>query len=160
MTEKSMDPLAIVAVITFLIYLSPLFFIAADLWAGVRKAKERGEAITSHKMRRTFTKMNKYYNSLLALSVLDALQVTVLWYMEEYHHWDTVLFPVVTFIGAVCIGIIEVKSILEPATTKERKQVEQVARLARDLARHRGKPAAIAEDLIEYINEKTDPDKQ
>lgn len=147
--------LIVVGVIAFFIYLTPIFFILADLWAGIRKAKERGEAITSYKTRRTIYKMNRYYACLFALSVLDALQVMALWYGVHYHGWHSVLFPFLTLAGAIGIGVIEVKSICEPATAKERKQAEQVAKLARKLIEGKGDAVNVANAISEYlVNEK------
>ncbi len=152
------DSLIVVGVILFVIYLTPLFFVGADLWAGIRKAKERGEIITSDKTRRTIGKINRYYNTLLALSIIDVLQVSCLWYMREFHGWHTFLFPVVTMIGAICIGLIEVKSIIEPATAKERKQAESVAKLAKKLMEHKDDPVKLAGDVVDYMSEKEEKD--
>ena len=56
---------------------TPLVFIALDLWAGIRKAKKRGEKIMSNKLKRTMDKISKYYNSILAMLVVDAIQMGV-----------------------------------------------------------------------------------
>lgn len=151
-----MNPLITLATITFFIYLSPIFFILADLWAGIRKAKERGEVITSYKTRRTIYKVCRYYNALIALSVLDGLQIGVLYYGSTYHGWHSVLFPFITLLGAIGIGLIECKSILEPANAKERKQAEQVARLARKLMESKDDPIKAASAISEFITNEKD----
>ena len=53
--------------------ITPLFFIALDFWAGIRKAHTRGDRIRSDKMQRTIQKLSRYYNAILAMMVLDAL---------------------------------------------------------------------------------------
>lgn len=47
------DQAAVVMLITFGILVVPLVFIALDFWAGIRKAKQRGEEITSDGWQRT-----------------------------------------------------------------------------------------------------------
>ena len=47
--------------------LPPIIFIALDFWAGIRKAKKRGEKIMSNKMKRTMDKVSRYYNAILAM---------------------------------------------------------------------------------------------
>ncbi|MCD8282155.1 MAG: hypothetical protein LUC22_02750 [Prevotella sp.] len=146
-----MKPLIVVAAITFFLYLSPLFFIFADLWSGIRKARLRGEAITSYKTRRTVYKINKYYNCLLALSVLDALQIAPLWYVDTYHGARAILFPFVTLLGAVGIGIIETKSILEPATAKEEKETGELLEQIEHILADGREPAKVIADLLTAI---------
>ena len=46
--------------------ITPLFFIALDFWAGIRKAHTRGDRIRSDKMQRTIQKLSRYYNAILA----------------------------------------------------------------------------------------------
>jgi hypothetical protein len=49
--------------------ITPLFFIALDFWAGIRKAHTRGDRIRSDKMQRTIQKLSRYYNAILAMMV-------------------------------------------------------------------------------------------
>ena len=58
---KGIDELFIVAWMLFGILLTPLFFIAFDLWAGIRKAKQRSEKISSDGWKRTVNKVARYY---------------------------------------------------------------------------------------------------
>lgn len=44
---KGLNELFVVAWMLFGILMTPLFFIGFDFWAGIRKAKQRGEKITS-----------------------------------------------------------------------------------------------------------------
>lgn len=67
---KGLDELFVVAWMLFGILMTPLFFIAFDLWAGIRKAKQRNEKISSDGWKRTVNKVARYYNALLALVVV------------------------------------------------------------------------------------------
>lgn len=144
--------LIVVLFITFGILLTPLFFIGFDLWAGTRKAKQRHERITSDGWKRTTAKVAKYYNMLLALLVIDGMQISGFWYLNIYHGWGAPLFPWLVFAGAIFVGAIEVRSIMEPANEKERKEMKQVALLAEEIAKHRTEPSEIIQALAEYLN--------
>lgn len=149
---ENYNQLIFVLFITLGILITPLFFIGFDLWAGVRKAKQRNEKITSDGWKRTTAKIARYYNMLLALMVLDAMQIIGFWYLNTFHGWHSPLFPWIVFAGAVFVGAIEVRSIMEPATDKERKEMKQVARLAAEIAKHRTEPEEIARCLAKYLN--------
>ena len=75
----------VVTSILFFILITPLFFIAFDFWAGTRKAKQRGERIVSDGWQRTVRKIARYYNALLALVVVDAMQMASIWYLQEFY---------------------------------------------------------------------------
>lgn len=150
-----MNPLIVVAIIAFFIYLTPLIFILADLWSGLRKAKIRNEPITSYKWRRTIYKLNKYYNCLLALSVLDGLQIVTLWYLDTYHGCHIVLFPFVTLLGAAGIGTIETKSIIEPATVKEKKQTDELLDAIKHVIESGGDKGKVIEAINGFLKSDT-----
>lgn len=152
MTPQLTEQFVAVLLVEFIILVSPLFFIAFDLWAGIRKAKQRGEAITSSGWKRTVNKIAKYYNMLLALGVLDILQLGSFWYLNNYSNWDLPMFPWLTMIGALFVGAIEVKSIIEPADAKEAKEMNQVAELAKAIAAHKSDPKEIASAIAMYLN--------
>lgn len=137
--------------VEFFILVAPLVFIFADLWSGIRKAKQRGELITSRKFRDTVAKIARYYNVMLVLAVIDALQVVGLWYLNNYSGWEMPLFPWLSFIGMLGIGIIEIKSIIEPANAKEEKQIKEVTMLAGAIAAHKSDPEEVAKAILKYI---------
>lgn len=56
--------------IMLLMYIAILALILADLWAGVRKAKKRGEYRTSDGYKRTIDKIARYYNMTFAMSLI------------------------------------------------------------------------------------------
>lgn len=145
--EKMMAAVWITACVLF----TPMLFIAFDLWAGIRKAIERGEKITSNCLRRTFAKIARYYNALLALLVIDFIQMAGFWYMEVYYEQNFPVFPFITLIGAIGVGIIEVKSIFEKADDKVKRQMSDVALLASEIAKCKADPKDIAKALAEYM---------
>ena len=100
-------------------YVLVLLAVLADLWSGVRKARQRGEARRSHALRRTVDKLARYYNTLLALSVVDLMQMGLVIYARVTMQWELLLVPVFTVLGAIGVAIIEVKSIFEHASEKE-----------------------------------------
>lgn len=151
MEEALMSKLAVLLFIEFSLLIAPLFFIFADLRSGIRKAKQRGENITSRKLRDTVQKIARYYNVLFVLGILDFMQMLCMWYMESYEGWSTPLFPFLTLIGSATIGLIEVKSILEPANEKEEKQRTEIMALAKAIATNTKDPAEIAKAVAEYL---------
>lgn len=106
-------------------YVLVLFAVIADLISGIRKARQRGEARRSAALRRTVDKIARYFNALLALSIIDLMQMGAIFYLrylEDYLFLP--LFPVFTVIGALGMALIEVKSIYEKAEEKERRDMK------------------------------------
>lgn len=149
MTEQ----LIIILFIEVGILITPLLFIALDFWAGIRKAKIRGEQITSEGWRRTVGKISRYYNMLVPLLVIDGMQVVGFWYLNTYCDWSAPLFPWFTLLGAIAIGCIEIKSIYEPADAKESKEMRQIAAFAQNIAENKSNSEAIAKAILAYLNE-------
>ncbi|MFV0588710.1 hypothetical protein [Bacteroides reticulotermitis] len=149
---KGLNELFVVAWMLFGILLSPLFFIGFDFWAGVRKAKQRGEKITSEGWKRTVDKVARYYNMLLALVVIDCMQIAGVWYLDNYYDYHIPIFPFVTIMGALVVAAIEVKSIFEKAEDKVKKQVSDVSSLALEIAKSKADPEEIAKAVVDFIN--------
>lgn len=149
---KGLDELFVVAWMLFGILLTPLFFIGFDFWAGIRKAKQRKERITSEGWQRTVNKIARYYNMLLALVVVDCMQISGVWYLDNYYDYHIPIFPFITILGAMVVAAIEVRSIFEKAEDKAKKQISDVAILAAEIAKHKANPAEIAQALAEYMN--------
>ena len=156
---KELDALFVVAWILFGILLVPLLLMGLDFWAGKRKARQRGEPITSDGWRRTIDKVAKYYNALLALVVVDAMQIAGIWYMNVYYEHHIPIFPLITFFGVLFVAAIEIKSIYERADAKQRKEIKQVAALAAELVKQIKNPAGVAEAVNEFLNEKQEEEK-
>lgn len=134
------------------ILFTPLLFIALDYWAGIRKAKKRNEPIRSDKMKRTIDKVARYYNAILAMIVLDSIQIAAFVFLHVYNGWSAYTFPLFTLVAVMFVAAIEIKSIIEPADAKERKELTDVAELAKAIASHKNDPKEIAEAIAEYLN--------
>ena len=151
--------LIIILFITVGMLITPLVFIALDFWAGIRKAKLRGEPITSEGWRRTTYKISKYYNMLIPLMIVDVMQTSGFWYLNTYCNWSAPLFPWLTLLGAIGIGAIEMKSIYEPADAKESKELRQLSEFAQAIAAHKSDPEEIAKVIVAYLNDSKTSDK-
>lgn len=151
MELQGFEKLIASAWITVLVLFTPIMFILFDLWAGVRKAKLRGEKVTSAGLRRTFAKIAKYYNVLLALLVIDVIQIACFWFLDTYYESAFPMFPFITLLGSIGVGVIEVKSIFEKADEKMKRQMSDVALLAVEIAKHKSEPEELAKSIAEYM---------
>lgn len=152
----NVDAIFSVIWILFFILVSPVFFVLFDFWSGVRKSKQRGIPITSDGWRRTLTKLARYYNVLLALVVVDALQMIGVWYMDNYYSHHIPIFPFLTLAGAVVIGLIEIKSIFEKAEDKEKRDMRSAVELGAQIAKNINNPSEIAQEVAKYLKEITE----
>lgn len=132
----------------------PLVMIALDYWAGIRKARKRGDPIRSDKMKRTVDKVSRYYNGIFALMVLDVMQISGFVFLHLYNGWDAFTFPLFTFAAVGFVAVVEIKSIYEPADAKENREMKEVAELAKAIAAHKSDPEEIAEAIAKYLNKK------
>lgn len=151
---EKFNELFVVAWMLFGILLTPLFFIGFDLWAGIRKAKLRKEKITSEGWKRTIDKISRYYNMLLALIIVDCMQMSGIWYLDNFYDYQMPVFPFITMLGAMGVAAIEVKSILEQADEKSKKQIGDVTTLVTEIMKHKMYPSEMASIISEYINNK------
>lgn len=150
---KGLDELFIVAWMLFGIYIEVFIMILADLWSGTRKAKQRGEVRSSYMYKKTIDKIARYYNALIALTVIDMMQMGGVWYLDGYYGWSWPIFPVVTLLGAFGISLVELKSIYEKADEKVKGDYKDVALLAAEIAKHKTEPAEIIAALGEYLKD-------
>ena len=148
------EQLIVLLFVTTGMLLTPLIFIALDYWSGIRKAKKRGEKILSNKMKRTVDKVARYYNAILAMVVLDVIQISAFVFLHIYNDWSAYTFPLFTFIAVMFVAAIEIKSIIEPADAKERREMRDVAELAKAITAHKSDPKEIAEAIAEYLSDK------
>lgn len=142
--------------IVLLMLATPLVFIALDYWAGIRKAKKRGEPIHSDKMKRTVDKVSRYYNGIFAMMVLDVIQISMFVFLHLYNGWGAWTVPIFTLVGVSFVAAVEIKSIYEPADVKESREMKEVAKLAKAIAGHKDDPEVIAKAIANYLNEKSD----
>ena len=149
------EQLIVLLFVTTGMLFTPLIFIALDYWSGIRKARKRNDPIRSDKMKRTVDKVARYYNAVLAMLVLDAIQISAFVFLHIYNNWSAYTFPLFTFIAVVFVAAIEIKSIIEPADAKESRELKEVTELAKAIAEHKSDPKEIAEAIAEYLqNEK------
>lgn len=142
---------AILFIVAGLLF-TPLIFIALDFWAGVRKAKKRGDMIRSDKMKRTMDKVSRYYNAILAMLVVDLIQMSAFVFMYLYLGWaNAYTFPVFTMLATLFVAAVEIKSIYEPADAKEKQELKDVQALAVAIASHKDDVKEIAEAIAEYL---------
>ena len=149
---KGLNELFVVGWMLFGIYIEVFIMILADLWSGVRKAKLRGEVRSSYMYKKTIDKIARYYNALIALTVIDAMQMGGVWYLDGYYGWSIPIFPIVTLLGALGVSLVELKSIYEKADEKVKGDYKDVAMLAAEIAKHKAEPAEIAQAVVEYMN--------
>lgn len=142
--------------IVMLMLITPLVMIALDYWAGIRKAKKRGDPIRSDKMKRTTDKVSRYYNGIFAMMTLDVIQITMFLFLHIYNGWGAWTVPVFTLVAVVFVAAIEIKSIYEPADVKEQRENRDVIELAKAIASHKNDPKEIAEAIAEYLNKENE----
>lgn len=147
-----MEKIIVALWILFGVYVLVLIAILADLWSGVRKAKKNGVARTSYGFKRTVDKIARYYNVMLALTVVDAMQMASFWYLETYNGWHFPVFPFVTLAGAVGICLIEIKSIYEKAEDKVR--IENVGDLAGKIIASKTDIPEIVKLIMDYLKKE------
>ena len=151
MTHNISEQLITMAFLVVGIMVVPLLLIFLDFWAGIRKARARKERIRSDKMKRTVQKVARYYNAILAMVLMDAVQIAGFVFLHIFNHWTLFTFPIFTLIAVLFIAAIEIKSICEPASEKERREVADVAELARQIASHGTDATQLARDIAEYL---------
>lgn len=152
-----MDKITVTICILFALYILVFLLILADLWSGVRKARAKGVMRTSYGYRRTISKIAQYYNVLIALTIIDGMQMSAVWYAEQYYNYTLFFFPIFTFVITIIISVTEVKSIYEKAEDKVRLDKAGVA-LAKIIA-HRDDLQKSLDELGVYMQtpeEKTE----
>lgn len=156
---KGLDELFVVGWMLFGIYIEVFAMILADLWSGIRKAKIRGEVRSSYGYKKTIDKIARYYNALIALTVIDVMQMAGIWYLTCYYGWSVPIFPIVTLLGALGISLVELKSIYEKADEKVKGDYKDVASLVAEIAKHRDAPADILKAFGEYLKKQKEETK-
>lgn len=151
----NISTIAICGIIVVLLYVIVLGLIFADLWSGIRKARKRDELRTSEAYKRTITKIAKYFNMVFALTLVDAAQIAVIFYLCYCYGYNIPMLPIFTFIGTAYVGFVEIKSITEPANIKERKQQEDFKRLLMAVIQEKEHPEKIVEALQKLMNDAT-----
>lgn len=127
--EGRIGTLIVCGFAVMLFYIAALGLIFADLWAGVRKAKQRGEFRTSEGLKRTVNKFNKYFAMHFAMTIVDAMQISLLYLLYREYGYDIPMLPIFTFFSLCYEAFVEIHSICEPADIKEKKQQDDFKRM-------------------------------
>ncbi|MCT4088858.1 hypothetical protein HZP82_15875 [Elizabethkingia anophelis] len=153
-----MEKIIICIWVAFSINVEVFLIVMADLWSGLRKAKKNKVVRSSYGLRRTVDKLGRYYNIMFPLLVLDAMQITAIWYLEEFYGYKIPLFPFISLIGAIGLSIIEIKSIYEKAEDKQR--FHEAGALITSIAKNRTDIEQIAREVNEYLNAQKQKDNE
>jgi hypothetical protein len=85
-------------------------------------------------LRRTVDKLARYYNVLIVLTVVDAMQITAAVFLRTVESYDVPTIPIFTLIGSLGMAFIEVKSIFEKGDDKEKQQLAELVSLLETIA--------------------------
>ena len=135
------------------VYALVLFVVFLDLWAGIRKAKQRGEYRSSYGLRKTVDKISRYFNMILVITSIDVVQMLAITQLNPQTNHTLPVLPFFTFIGAMFVGFIELKSIYENSEAKERAKIGDAAKILSQIIQHKDEQEIIA-GVIEYLKKK------
>lgn len=138
-----------------LMYVTILALILADLVAGVRKAKSRGDYRTSDGYKRTIDKIARYYNMTFAMSLIDVVQVAIIFFLFYFYQVDIWMIPWFTLFATGYVAWVEIHSIWEPADIKEKKQQQDYKKALLAVIEQYGG----AEKVIEMLKGRGDDEK-
>lgn len=139
--------------IMLLMYITILALILADLWSGVRKAKKRGEYRTSDGYKRTIDKIARYYNMTFAMSLIDVVQVAIIFFLYYFYEVDIWMIPWFTLFATGYVAWVEIHSIWEPADIKEKKQQKDYTKALLAVIEQYGG----AEKVIQLLTKREEP---
>lgn len=133
------------------VYVLVFFVVCLDLISGLQKAKRRGKLRSSYAMRKTVDKLVRYFSMLLVITAIDTVQMLAIaqWDVSTGHNIP--ILPFLTFLAAMFVGFIELKSIYENSEEKEQARFEDAAE---DLGKLLAKFPYILEELKRYKVEK------
>jgi len=137
-------------VLTFAgLYIAVLLVIIADLISGCRKAKKDGFLRSSKGLRRTVKKVAEYYNLMFVISVIDCVQMVAIWESGL----SIPRMPFFSFLATIFLCIIELKSMYERKTDKERAEIESMAKFLVKAAKNKDTKEVVSL-LSEIFEEK------
>lgn len=141
-----------VAVLAMLVVLMAMM---VDLASGLYKAKLRGELRTSEGLRRTLMKFITYEGGMLIAVGVDVLlnlsQLALLFHLEAFSN-----IPVVTCLVGIFLLVVEMLSVREKADAKTRKNIDEAAKLAIQVAAKEEIVSLIQQAMEKRMNEKND----
>lgn len=134
-----------------IVYILVFFVVMLDLISGMMKAKRRGKLRSSYAMRKTVDKLVRYFSMLLVITAIDAVQMLAVsqWDLATGHKIPCL--PFLTFLAAMFVGFVELKSIYENSDEKEQARIEDAAD---DISKLVAKFPEIIEELKRYKNDR------
>lgn len=143
------EPFNIQLSVLAIVYVLVFFVIMLDLISGLGKAKRRGKLRSSYALRKTVDKLVRYFSMLLVITAIDTVQMLAIsqWDISTGHHIP--VLPFLTFLAAMFVGFIELKSIYENSDEKEQARIEDAAE---DIGKLMAKFPEIIEELKRYKN--------
>ncbi len=128
-SPSTLRTLSLLALLIGIDYVCVLAALLADLRSGVLKARRADKPRTSRGLRHTVEKAARYYVTLFAMSVIDALTLASAFYLRAVAGWEFPPFPLFTTLGAIGLCGIELKSIYE--NSREKGDYDTAARAMR-----------------------------
>lgn len=146
-----LEPFATQLTCLSVVYILVFFVVCLDLISGLQKAKRRGKLRSSYAMRKTVDKLVRYFSMLLVITAIDAVQMLAIsqWDLSTGHHLP--ILPFLTFLAAMFVGFIELKSIYENSEEKEQARFEDAAE---DIGKLIAKFPEVLEELKKYRTER------
>lgn len=125
--NEILQPFVAQLTILSVVYVLVFLVIILDLISGVMKAKRRGKLRSSYALRKTVDKIVRYFSMLLVITAIDTVQMLAIsqWDVSTGHHIP--ILPFLTFLAAMFVGFIELKSIYENSDEKEQSRIENAA---------------------------------
>lgn len=94
-------------------FLLVILAVAVDLVSGCRASRRAGSRLSSSGFRRSVSKLTTYLLTLFALCLVDGLVIVSALCLRSDMGWAIPVFPFLSTVGAFCLCIIEVKSVIE-----------------------------------------------
>ncbi len=132
--ENYISSAALLAGLIAIDYVGVLLAILADLRSGIAKAKRTGEKLCSRGYRSTVDKAGRYYLTLFAMTAIDVMVVAAIVFLRIFSGWNLPPFPLFTTVGAIGLGIIELKSIME--NTRSGDNIKEAAKILKGLLKN------------------------
>lgn len=149
-----MENLSIQAAGVFLIivgafYVLDFICVLLDLRSGVRKAKAAGLYRSSRKYRRTVEKLQQYFGLLTIITVVDVIIVLGVCLLGIH----LPIFPYLTFVSSLIVGLIEIKSVFEKTADKDKANIQDAVEDLAKLAKNRD-VADLLSGFTQYLQEQ------
>lgn len=133
------------------IYIIVIMLVLLDLVAGIRKAKRAGLYRSSQGLRRTVDKLIRYFNMMLVMTCIDAVQMITCHMINIQADKHIPVITLFTVLGCIFIGFIELKSVYESNEDKDKAKIEEAAKLLKALLTDE-KNRDLVKKILDYAN--------